>query len=151
MKNLRITCFVLAFIQLIFFVRNFFRPIQPENIDNSDEYSFSIQFILGFVITIAIVIVTVILAGKLNRSRIGWGIFSLLLPWLAGIIIAFLKEAEYKSSADYGYAGGSPYTSTFLTSKSCSACGRSVSLSSSPGQRCPHCGAYWSTERRING
>ncbi len=33
-------------------------------------------------------------------------------------------------------------------SKHCSACGKIVSNSSRAGQRCPHCGAYWSTELR---
>lgn len=150
MKKLRITCFALALIQLIFFFGNIFHSIQSENVDNSKEFSISFSFVLGYLITIAIVVVTVILAGKLNRSKLGWGIFSLFFPWLAGIIIAFLKEAEYKSRADYGYAGSGSYTSTFIANKSCSACGRSVSLSSAAGQRCPYCGAYWSTERRVN-
>ena len=150
MKNLRITCFALALIQLVFFVSNIIRSIQLQNTGNSNESPISFIVILGYVITVAIVVATVILAGKLNRSKIGWGIFSLLFPWLAGIIIAFLKESEYKSRADYGYAGSGSYSSTFLANKSCSGCGRSVSLSSAAGQRCPHCGAYWSTERRIN-
>jgi hypothetical protein len=70
---------------------------------------------------------------------------------VTGIIIAFLNQAEYKPRIDYGYNGTSPSTSTYVDNKSCSACGRSVSLAASAGQRCPHCGVYWSTERRING
>jgi hypothetical protein len=39
-----------------------------------------------------------------------------------------------------------------LVSKSCSNCGRSVSLSSRAGDRCPHCGAIWGSEQqRFNG
>lgn len=37
--------------------------------------------------------------------------------------------------AGYGYA-----------MKNCSRCGKQVSLASGAGQRCPHCGALWSTE-----
>jgi hypothetical protein len=33
--------------------------------------------------------------------------------------------------------------------KKCSGCGRNVSLTSQAGQRCPHCGGYWSFERQI--
>ena len=41
--------------------------------------------------------------------------------------------------------GGGGYE---LMRKSCSHCGREVSLSSRVGQQCPHCGAHWSAERR---
>jgi hypothetical protein len=76
-------------------------------------------------------------------------VFSFFLPWLSGLIIAFLGESQYKSRGGYSYSGGSSFGSPYLADKSCSACGRSVSLSSSAGQRCPHCGAYWSAEREI--
>lgn len=36
--------------------------------------------------------------------------------------------------------------SVYWEQKFCSACGREVPLSSHTGQRCPHCGAYWSYE-----
>jgi hypothetical protein len=36
-----------------------------------------------------------------------------------------------------------------LVDKQCSACGRSVSMSSRAGQRCPHCRAYWSGEKKV--
>ncbi len=36
-----------------------------------------------------------------------------------------------------------------VVSKSCGACGKPVSVSSQVGDRCPHCGVVWGTERRI--
>jgi ribosomal protein S27AE len=39
-------------------------------------------------------------------------------------------------------------TVTKTVEKRCSRCGRSVALSSHPGQRCPYCGAYWSYEKK---
>lgn len=150
MKNLRIACFMLSLIQIGLFIRNIFlatRQQAPAAIDQAKSYS---SLTLGFTLTIITIIFVVILAGKLNRSRIGWGIFSLLLPWAAGIIIAFLKEAEYKPKIDYSYTKPSYSGSTYVSQKTCSACGRSVSLSATAGQRCPHCGVYWSTERRMN-
>jgi predicted RNA-binding Zn-ribbon protein involved in translation (DUF1610 family) len=35
---------------------------------------------------------------------------------------------------------------SFLANKQCGACGRNVSLASMSGQKCPHCGVYWSYE-----
>jgi len=37
-----------------------------------------------------------------------------------------------------------------MRTKNCGSCGKPVPLSSAAGQRCPHCGAYWSTERTVN-
>lgn len=37
---------------------------------------------------------------------------------------------------------------TRIVSKSCSRCGRPVPIGSQAGQRCPHCGAFWSREIR---
>jgi predicted RNA-binding Zn-ribbon protein involved in translation (DUF1610 family) len=59
-----------------------------------------------------------------------------------GIIIIF---AVLGSFAENSGTSGSTYTTTSI-SKNCSACGKSVSNSSAAGQRCPHCGAYWSSE-----
>lgn len=39
------------------------------------------------------------------------------------------------------------YSQWVPVAKSCSGCGRSVSLSSRVGDKCPHCGATWSYER----
>jgi len=33
--------------------------------------------------------------------------------------------------------------------KKCGACGKQVSNAAAAGQRCPHCGAYWSYEHTI--
>ncbi len=37
-----------------------------------------------------------------------------------------------------------------LSKKQCSACRRTVPLSSQRGERCPHCQAYWSFERTVH-
>lgn len=150
MKNLRIVCFALAIINILLFIRNFYQVAQQQPIVIGNQDGYNSQLVVGYVVTIITVIFVVILAGKLNRSRFGWGLFSLFLPWLAGIIIALLKPAEYKPRTDYDYTSPNYPTSTYISQKTCSACGRSVSLSSSAGQRCPYCGVYWSTERRMN-
>lgn len=41
------------------------------------------------------------------------------------------------------------YAEDTVISKSCGACGKSVSSGSQVGDRCPHCGVVWGTERRI--
>jgi len=40
-----------------------------------------------------------------------------------------------------------PTPGTAILEKRCDHCGRSVSLDSEVGQRCPHCGAYWADKR----
>ncbi len=157
MKKLRIACFILALVNFLYFIASFIWPIQNNLITNNEYLLY-----LGIAARIMAVVITVILAGKLNRSFFGWFVFSLLLPWLSCFIIAFLNENEYDRSNGFNYESSwynnddgyssyrsSSYDSTYLSDKSCSACGRSVSLSSLAGQRCPHCGAYWSDERRI--
>jgi rubrerythrin len=54
------------------------------------------------------------------------------------------NEARYQAmAASYGKTTG-------YTSKKCSACGKEVSVAAAAGQRCPHCGAYWSYEQSLN-
>jgi competence protein ComGC len=48
-------------------------------------------------------------------------------------------------SADESPAG----SGSFIT-KSCGACGKPVASSSKVGDRCPHCGVKWDSERRTN-
>jgi len=141
MRYLKIACFISA----LFGVANFIAPL-AYGIENSPEY----QGPLSFIITVVTVAVTAMLAKKLHRSAWGWGIFSLLLPFVSGFIIPFLGVKKYYGGGDYDYSGGSGYTSTYLSDKSCSACGRSVPLSSASGQCCPYCGAYWSTETTVH-
>jgi hypothetical protein len=147
MRNLRIACFACALANFVTFFSRFFRPA-PENSEGVNA-GFMMLY-MGLVI--AAVILNVLLARKLNRSGLGWGALSLFLPWVAGFIIPFLGEAEYRPRPSYSWGGTSGgYGGTYISSKSCSACGKNVPLTSRPGQRCPHCGAYWSTEtqRRI--
>lgn len=47
------------------------------------------------------------------------------------------------------FAFGGKETQTITTTeKTCSGCGKTVSISSSAGQNCPHCGGYWGSERK---
>ena len=151
MKKLRIACFIFALVNLGFFIIVLIEPA-TYNPNAGIKY-------LGYLSIFARIssaVITVILARKLDRSLFGWLVFSFLIPWLAGFIITFLDENIYGSYKNYSYNGNEygyndsiSHTSTYLADKSCSACGRSVSLSSSAGQKCPYCGAYWSSERQI--
>ena len=95
-----------------------------------------------------------LLAHRLNQATLDWLLWGVFAPFLApllafrkrrptrslGVIlgfVAFLKTPA--SSSGYG---------SYSISKNCSACGRPVSSAARAGQRCPHCGAYWSYERQ---
>ena len=56
-----------------------------------DESSYAGLKVIYFVARIAITIYCVNKAGKLNRSKGGWGVFGFLLPILALIWIQFMK------------------------------------------------------------
>ena len=47
---------------------------------------------------------------------------------------------------DKGWSLGSAPTPSSYQQKTCSKCRKSIPLSAHAGQRCPHCGAYWSYE-----
>lgn len=77
----------------------------------------------------------------------------LLFPSAVIIILLILRKGSFKRNSFahiFDNISTSSSTSgsysTYSASKSCSRCGRQVSLSSTAGQTCPHCGAYWSTE-----
>lgn len=57
-----------------------------------------------------------------------------------GIVDSRGNELPYSPQ---GYAGD------VVLSKSCGVCGKTVSSDSQVGDRCPHCGVVWGTERRI--
>lgn len=83
-----------------------------------------------------------ILAKSLNRSRLWWSLGFIFCIGLPPLLLFFLKEAEH------------PYTlptsqSSSYMNKTCSNCGRSVSLLSKAGDSCPYCKAYWSMERKF--
>lgn len=61
-------------------------------------------------------------------------------------------EDSRDSSFDWGdlFGDGSGWEGFWsLSDKQCGRCGRSVSLSASAGDSCPHCGARWSYEKTI--
>jgi hypothetical protein len=110
----------------------------------------------GYLFThISAVILSIALAKSLNRSRWDWGILSFLFPYLAPTILVFHKKspegergvARRLVSAMFG--AGSTGTVLSSASKNCGRCGKEVPLDARAGERCPHCGAYWSTERTI--
>lgn len=112
----------------------------------------------GFSLNLLLPFLAYAVAQSRNRSGFWWWIVCSYLPFFA-IMLALKPEGEevvipetdtsssyspssYSSGSSSSYSSGSYYSS----SKSCSACGKAVSLSASAGQSCPHCGAYWSTE-----
>ena len=141
MKNLKIACFSLSLFNLpiVYIIGK-----TPES--DVPDYLFFVYLVM-----VILTIVTIVrLARKLNRSGFGWGVGSLFFPWLLGFIIPFLSEKEFnRSSGNNSYSGRSSYTSTYFADKSCGACGKGVSLSSSAGGKCPHCGIYWNIERKV--
>lgn len=56
----------------------------------------------------------------------------------AALIIFFILSLRF---------GRKVYTN--LREKRCSHCGKTVSIASKAGEKCPHCGAYWSHEKKI--
>jgi hypothetical protein len=154
------------------------------------------QWLVLGVLILAIML-SVALAGKLNRSAWNWGFFSFFLPFIAANILPYLKAREGKfyhrpfffmlmltgilcvlafhipwffiaagvgffgmlsagpkapvthsASSSTSYNSSSSYGSySTYSSKSCSACGRPVSSFAHAGERCPHCGVYWGSER----
>ena len=117
--------------------------LHANNPDFFEKYSGTLIYI-NYGLGIITVIICVMLAKRLKRTRIGWGIFGFFIPFIACFILPFLGEAKPRPAGSISFGG-----STYLSDKSCSACGKSVSLSSLAGQHCPHCGAYWGTEREI--
>ncbi|MGL4370136.1 MAG: hypothetical protein ACRCUT_10775 [Spirochaetota bacterium] len=93
-----------------------------------------------------LLLILVLLETDLDRVPGGWilraigkGIGIILSPLLALLskIGELLEPARDK--VDEWFSSSS-------VSKSCGACGRSVSAISRAGGRCPYCGAYWSSE-----
>jgi hypothetical protein len=59
----------------------------------------------------------------------------------------FWKEMNRPAPAT-SYRSSYSYQPRISMTKSCSSCGREVSILSHAGERCPHCGVYWSSERQ---
>ncbi len=157
---LRICCLIIVMYYLIFL--NYEAVYEAEVFDNYKELAYDsvgYRFIkwnfdhLLFLSSIS-ALISIALARNLNRNWLGWGIFSFLMPFLSCLILAFLRESDgvsYSSSSGGSYSGNSyGYGSynEYLVGKTCGNCGKSVSLSSHSGGRCPHCGAYWGSEHK---
>ena len=103
---------------------------------------------------VAAVVVSIMLAQALNRSRLDFAVLSALLPYVAPLVLAFQsrKDSPQKGwiqrffSAVFSATGQGGWVSQ---RKQCGRCGKQVPLSARAGQRCPHCGARWSAERTI--
>jgi hypothetical protein len=114
-------------------------------------YSFDPQFFLP----VAAVILAVLLAGLLKRSRLDWGVIAFFCPFLSPAVVAILGARQKQGVGVISwiftvalpeiFKGGSGGTRVSQT-KRCSRCNRVVPNASRAGQRCPHCGAYWSNE-----
>jgi len=61
--------------------------------------------------------------------------------YLAAELIQYIKHKEAQRKARTLYVQG-----LSSTVKRCSNCGRTVSREAQAGERCPHCGVYWSYE-----
>jgi hypothetical protein len=90
-----------------------------------------------FALIIFLIMCIVNLAESLNRTKVWWSIgfpFSFLLLFLG--------------KADHPFKLPSSNTYTSYGGKTCSRCGKAVSLSAKAGDVCPHCRAHWDFERK---
>jgi hypothetical protein len=89
-----------------------------------------------------------LLHNTFNQSVVS-AIFSViqisLFPTCVFVILLILNKVCFK----YNFFA-TTFTNSGYSSKSCSNCGRQVPYTSTAGQRCPYCGAYWSSEHIIN-
>jgi hypothetical protein len=152
MKALKIACFAMGLAGIANIAFNYSTapavvPQQQPTMGPSVAFSLLIGVISA--------ILCVKLAGKLHRSKVGWGIFGFFLSYIACFILPFLNERDpsaprnswWNTAGSSGSSWGNSYGGTsYYGQKTCSRCGRVVPSTSRPGQSCPHCGAYWSTE-----
>lgn len=90
--------------------------------------------------------VSAALANSLNRSGGDWFTLTLIVPFLAPVVLSVLDEGK---ASENPYGGFVAHFFAVCFSKHCSNCGNTVPLSSQAGEHCPFCGAYWSFERTI--
>ncbi len=93
------------------------------------------------------------LAKALNRPRADWGVVAVFLPYFSCSYLGMSKRNWESSKGIIGtilgsFSSASPGGGGFSVAKTCSRCGKSVSAAARAGQRCPHCGAYWSSEKQ---
>lgn len=150
MKTLKIVCFALGLLGWVRLLYTFLLNSQAAQ----PQPPLSTILISVYTYSILSTIIVVLLARKLKRSAVGWGIFSFFLPYIACLILPFLKEGDpvkrrswWEPIGSGGNQWGS-YNTTEWSQKTCGACGREVPPDSHSGQRCPHCGAYWGAENK---
>ena len=149
MKVLKISCFCLGLANLLLLLLSV--ETTPSLVEGGHGSH------LSFAIPMVNAVIAARLAYLLNRSWFGWGFLTLFFGFILGLILPFLGESEedhnyggsHYSGSTSSYSGSSSYSNYFLSDKSCGKCGASVSLSSTAGQHCPRCGAYWGGERTI--
>jgi hypothetical protein len=75
-----------------------------------------------------------IIAWRLNRSSVIYGLLTLFMPYILCFVMLFLKKrAEEPQTAEM----------------KCDSCKKIVPQYSKPGQRCPYCGILWESERNL--
>jgi hypothetical protein len=151
MKTLRIVCFIIG---LTGWGR--FLYIYLSNAPTAQNQSFDVTLLVSvYAYSILCTVICVVLAGRLKRSKIGWGIFAFFLGYIACLVLPFLKEADPQKKTSWwsnqqgsSSSWGSGYGTSYYSRKTCTACGREVPSDSHAGQHCPHCGVYWSAENK---
>jgi hypothetical protein len=152
MKALRISCFILG---LLSFARMFYPVVLYKNPAEMPQQNSPALMVVSIATAVICAVICVILAGKLHRSTVGWGIFGFFVSFIACFILPFLKEIDpatkgtswWNTAGSSGSSWNNNYGGTsYYSEKTCTSCHRIVPSTSRPGQHCPHCGVYWSTE-----
>jgi len=80
-----------------------------------------------------------------TAAKLAMGVGILMV--LAGVRACGPQQGQTQTGSGWPVRAPTALGGYRLADKQCSACGRSVPLSSKAGQRCPHCGAHWSFEQ----
>ncbi|MGD0815318.1 MAG: hypothetical protein ABSA83_17105 [Verrucomicrobiota bacterium] len=118
-----------------------------------------IMGVVVFWVSLAIWILSSSMAVSAGAAFMPFVGFAFVMIALAIVLNKFLKdEFRWEPARKAWMEMNRPSTSSgfrsynsrpsFSFSKSCSGCGRQVSIAAHAGQRCPHCGVYWSSERQ---
>lgn len=106
-----------------------------------------------FVIVPPLFLITLGLISRFNAGD--WVLFQVAMVLTVGWLVLawYLSSIEKSNAAAYAAAQKRKmtlYTMTpVFTAKKCTNCGRQVPAESHSGQRCPHCGVYWSSDNTV--
>lgn len=68
------------------------------------EQEYALLRILDLFLRVAITCFCVYRAGKLDRSKLGWGIFGFMIPWVAFFVILFMKPKQAQAEPEVAAA-----------------------------------------------